>query len=197
MPPKKSATKRASRATGATSKGFIVFDTETSGLTLHPAAPLSKQPHIIEFGATMLSTVDGSIVDSIEILINPGIPITAEITGITGISPDMLVGQPTFAEAWPRIRDFFDRSGAALAHNEPFDAAMLGFELKRAGIKDWTRPKAMCTVGLYRPEFGYDPKLTQVYNLVMGRPLDQKHRAASDVAALVEIVQAAGIWRLA
>ena len=178
------------------SPGFLVFDTETTGLTLHPNAPIEKQPEIIEFGGSLLSCEDGQLIEQLTILIKPKGRITDEITKITGISEDDVRDAPSFAEAWPQIAAFIGRAKAALAHNEPFDYAMFEIELRRAQLKTiW--PQRFCTIGLYRAQFGFDPKLVNLYESVIGKPLDQKHRAQSDVDALVEIVQAGELWRLA
>lgn len=176
--------------------GFLVYDTETTGLVKHPNAPLSKQPRVIEFAASMLSVASGKVTESIDVLCNPDEPVTDEITKITGIANDQVKDQPKFIHRWPAIRAFIERSDAVLAHNEPFDHQMIDNELRRLGVKDFKWPPAFCTVSLYRDQFGFDPKLTVLYEKIMGKPLDQKHRAGSDVAALVEIVQKEKLWKI-
>lgn len=183
----------AKRKAKAAERGFTIYDTETTGLTLHPDAPLDKQPRIIEFGALMLSMTSGEVIDSISLLINPGCKLPPEIPGITGIKDEDLIGQPSFEKAWPKIRAFLDRSDIMLAHNEPFDHQLVEMELKRAAIKGFKWPPTFCSVGLYRDQWGFDPKLTQLYERVMGKSLDQKHRALSDVQALAEVVQKDGL----
>ena len=83
---------------------FLVFDTETTGLTLPSVSDLSKQPKIIEFGA--LITDGKEILKTYNQLINPGEQITAEIMKITGITNDDLKDKPRFGEVYSEIKDF-------------------------------------------------------------------------------------------
>jgi DNA polymerase-3 subunit epsilon len=175
---------------------IIVYDTETTGLTLHPDAPLNKQPRMIEFGAALLNA-RGEIEATESIIIDPREPLSPEITKITGLTDDDLRGQPTFPEALPRIRSIFARASTVMAHNLPFDKAILWGELARTEFRDFPWPEQeLCTVGLYREAWGRNPKLTELYASVKGQPLAQTHRALDDVLALVEVIQAEGLHEL-
>lgn len=175
---------------------LIIYDTETTGLVKHPDAPLAKQPRMIEFGAAALSVKTGKVTRTLSVLIDPGEPVSLEISKITGITNDQLKGQPQFDEAWEKtILPFLTKADILLAHNEPFDHAIVEYELQRAS-KKYAWPPAFCTIGLYRSEWGRDMKLTELYATVMGKELDQKHRALSDVQALVEIAQHDSLWRV-
>jgi DNA polymerase III epsilon subunit-like protein len=175
----------------------IIFDTETTGLTLHPDAKIELQPRMIEFGAVLMSLADGSIVEEANILINPGNPLPAEIVKITGITDDDLRDAPTFEAVLPQLRRLFGEAAAVVAHNLPFDRAILRGELLRAKIDVFPWPtRETCTVGLYRSEWGRNPRLIELYEAVMGRPLAQTHRALDDVKAMVEIIQKEELWRM-
>lgn len=175
---------------------IIVFDTETTGLTLHQHAALAKQPRIIEFGAIILQA--GEVVEELSLLMNPEEPLTQEITEITGLKDADLVGQPLFKDHLAALRAAFDSCGHVMAHNLPFDKSLMMHELQRAAITDFPWPaKETCTVGLYREQWGRNPKLLELYADVMGRPLAQTHRALDDVKALVEIIQEEELWVLA
>ena len=167
----------------------IVFDTETTGLLLPSTAPLDKQPFIIELGAT---SIDGrGRKASFQQLINPGFPLPAEIIKITGITDADLKGAPSFAAALPAFRKFFDKATHLIAHNAPFDVGMLTNDLRRVGVEDFPwPPNIVCTVQEYFPMFGRRPKLIELYQKILGKPLPQTHRALDDVAALVEIIEA-------
>lgn len=172
---------------------LIIYDTETTGLIKHPSAPIEKQPRVIEFGAAALSMENGKVLKKFKQLIHPGRDIDDEITGITGITNEELKGAPPFAKAWPAIQKFIKPATVMLAHNEPFDHVVIDYELKRAGFKfEW--PEVFCTIGLYREQWGRDMKLPELYQSVVGKELDQKHRALSDVEALIDIVQKAKLW---
>lgn len=168
---------------------IIVFDTETTGLTLHPDAPVTKQPKVIEFGAVLLD-LRGKVIEECNILIDPREKLDPVITKITGITDADLEGAPTFEEALPSIRRIFSEARAVFAHNLPFDKAIIRGELARIHCLDFPWPQhEFCTVGLYKEQWGRNPKLLELYEKVVGVPLQQTHRALDDVLALVEIMQ--------
>lgn len=176
---------------------LLVFDTETTGLMLHPNAPLAKQPKIIEFGGIVL--LNGEVEEEVSFLIDPQETLTEEITKITGITDKDLAGQPTFRERADELAKLFGRCGAVCAHNFPFDEAMMVNELLRCGMAasfPWP-PRKMCTVGIYKEQWGRNPRLQELYADIMGKPLAQTHRALDDVKALVEIIQEEELWQLA
>jgi DNA polymerase III subunit alpha, Gram-positive type len=173
----------------------LVFDTETTGLTLHPDAPLSKQPKIIELGAALLDR-NGQVVDTFSQLIHPGEDVTEEITKITGITNADLKDAPTFAQVVPQVQAFFARGSAVFAHNLPFDRAMIRNECARHGVTVPWPQQEFCTVGIMKEQWGRNPKLTELYEFATGRPLPQTHRALDDVLALVEAIVALDLHTL-
>jgi DNA polymerase III epsilon subunit-like protein len=176
---------------------IVVFDTETTGLTLHPDAPLAKQPKIIELGAALVDR-RGQVVETLSQLVHPGEEVSAEITKITGITNADLVGAPRFGACLPQLRHIFGQARAVFAHNLPFDKALLHYDLARCGAVEFPWPAAQfCTVGLHRGAWGRNPKLIELYEHTLGRPLPQTHRALDDVLALVEVVVALGLHELA
>ena len=178
---------------------MLVWDTETTGLTLHPSAAPHKQPRLIEFGGVLLSRETGETVEEFSWLIHPEELVSAEITKITGITNENLVGKPHFHEQLPQLRAVFRRAGAMVCHNTPFDRAVVASELVRMAVKDFPWPpenKHFCTMAMYTPEWGRNPKLKEVYLSVMGRPLEQTHRGLDDAKAMVEIIQKEKLWEI-
>lgn len=176
-------------------KPILIFDTETTGLLPHPDADISKFPRIIEFGAVLMSGEDGSVLEEASILVNPGVPLEPTITKITGLTDEDLADQPPLTEVLPQIRRLFNEAGSVVAHNLPFDKGVLRGEMRRLAIAEWPWPKKeVCTVGLYKEIWGRNPKLLELYEYVLGKPLAQTHRALEDVQAMVEIIQAEGVW---
>jgi DNA polymerase III epsilon subunit-like protein len=176
---------------------ILVFDTETTGLTLHPDAPLNKQPKIIELGAALVDR-SGNVVETLSQLVHPGEAVTDEITKITGITNADLVGAPTFQQCLPQLRHIFGQAFAVFAHNLPFDRAMIRNDLARVDCFDFPWPEQeYCTVGLHKDQWGRNPKLIELYAATMGKPLAQTHRALDDVAALVEIIVALDLHTIA
>ena len=175
---------------------ILVYDFETTGLTLHPDAPLDKQPRALEFGGALLDA-KGRVVEEHSFLINPEQDFDHAITRITGLTYADVAGAATFQMVLPRLRTLFSKATVMVAHNLPFDKAILMHELGRLGATDFPWPAAgICTVGLYHEVFGARPKLTALYARVMGKPLEQTHRAMDDVHALVEIIQKDKLWKL-
>ncbi len=169
---------------------IAVFDTETTGLTLHPHAALDKQPRIIELGIALVRADSCEVVDTYNQLVQPGEEITDEITKITGITNAQLVGQPTFFHVRAELAEKFSRAQHVVAHNLPFDKAMLMNDWERSGGGPFPWPaKEHCTVALYREMWGRNPRLIELYQFAMGKPLEQTHRALDDVLALVEIMK--------
>jgi len=173
---------------------IIVYDTETTGLTLHPHAETMKQPKMIEFGAILMDR-NGVVIEEANILINPGEPISDVITKITGITDADVADAPKFIDALPQIRRIFEQATTVMAHNLPFDKAILRGELARIDCLDFPWPeRELCTVGLYKDGWGRNPRLIELYESILGKPLAQSHRALDDVKALVEIIQAEELW---
>lgn len=176
---------------------ILVYDTETTGLTLHPQAEIRKQPRMIEFGAALLNPRTGVLEDTWNVLINPGEPLSPEITKITGLTDADLKDASSFSGVLPAMRMMFEKATCVVAHNLPFDRAILRGELARLDVFDFPWPKQeICTVGLYKDDWGRNPKMTELYAAVLGKPLEQTHRALDDVLALVEIFQKESLWQL-
>lgn len=164
------------------------FDTETTGLALHPDTKINLQPYATDIAVVLLDQ-DGTILETFETLVNPGIPLTAEITKITGLTDADLAGQPRFYEIVDQFQAIMRKADIVCAHNLPFDEAIIGFQLERCGKKDFVWPRhRLCTAQLYAEIWGRRPRLINLYEKVFGVPLDQKHRAMSDTQALASIV---------
>lgn len=184
----------------------LIFDTETTGIPLHPTARDDVQPRMIEWGG-MLVNSDGEILEKWETLINPGVVIpdgtkrgklldAAGINKLTGINVDELWIQPGFREAAATIACFFHDADRVIAHNLPFDLTMMEMEIDRAGIAAWPMPKdQVCTVQEHIPEFGYRVREKDLYEYYTGQPLAQTHRALDDVHALLEICKRSGVLK--
>jgi DNA polymerase III subunit epsilon len=97
---------------------YVVVDLETTGLR-------PGQSGICEIGAVRLRgfEVDGEF----ETLVNPGLPIAAGASAVTGLRNEHLRGAPRPAEA---VRSFLAFAGDAVlvAHNARFDLAFLDRE---------------------------------------------------------------------
>lgn len=174
---------------------FAVFDTETTGLTVHHQGEIEKQPRVIEFAGIITDGVD--ILHELEFICDPGIAIDEIITKITGLTNEDLKGRPKFEDFIPRMDDYFGRANIAVAHNLSFDESLLEYDLKRVGLKldAISFPKyKCCTVEQTIPLFGRRMKLEQLYNMFIGH-YEQKHRAMDDILLTHEICKHLGIYK--
>ncbi|QDH49631.1 DNA polymerase III subunit epsilon [Pantoea phage Kyle] len=173
---------------------FTVFDTETTGLTVHHQAPLGLQPRPIEFAGII---TDGKeIIDTLELIINPEIIIEEIITKLTGLTNEDLEVNKTFAEQHEQIADFISRGQAIIAHNMSFDKNIIDYAARRIGLTldDMKFPKIqICTVEQFYPQFGRRMKLQELYELFIGK-YTQKHRALDDIMMLHKICQTQGVY---
>lgn len=162
------------------------MDWETTGLVLHPDTKIEKQPHGIEFAAVLFDDT-GAILEEYEAIVDPGVEIEDEITKITGLTNEDLRGKPHVSTIVPHIARLFAKADVLIAHNLPFDIAILELELRRIqGGVVWPKHN-LCTAQSWQEQWGKRPKLLELYEYVTGTPLAQTHRALDDVRALVEI----------
>lgn len=170
---------------------MIIWDTETTGLVQPEGAGLDKQPRIIEFAAVILNDKTYKQEMEMSILIDPLMPLSAEITKITGLTDKDLRGAPSFIEALPEIEGAFLGQRRMIAHNLQFDLSMLKNELKLIG-REFAfpyPPEQVCSVQETEHLLGKRLRLVELYKMTIGGEYAQTHRALDDVKALAEIVR--------
>src|SRR5574341_197309 len=94
---------------------FVALDLETTGLD-------ARRDRIIEIGAVKFE--NGKLLGEWHTLINPGSPIPAYITRLTGISDHDVADAPAFAAVVPRFREFIGNA-PIVGHNVRFDLSFL------------------------------------------------------------------------
>ncbi|MDH5602744.1 MAG: exonuclease domain-containing protein [Cyclobacteriaceae bacterium] len=155
---------------------YAIVDIETTG-------GYASHNRITEV-AIILST-GREVTKRYETLINPGVPVPPYITGLTGITNQMLQGAPRFEEVAERIMDYLDGT-IFVAHNVHFDYSFLKKEFSMVGLP--FHLKKLCTVRLSRKLV---PGLTSygLGNLAksLGVSIHDRHRAAGDADATVQI----------
>lgn len=170
----------------------LIVDWETTGLPKPSTAELKDQPKGIELGLIRLE--NGVVVAEHNWMINPGEPITAEITKITGIKNEDLADKPAFKDIYDDVAKVFEGAEYFIAHNAPFDKRILMFELQRLEKVDVfpMPPNTVCSIAEYRHLYGRNMKLIELYERFVGEKLAQTHRALEDCQALLKTLQAAG-----
>ncbi|MBZ0298842.1 MAG: DEAD/DEAH box helicase [Anaerolineae bacterium] len=147
---------------------LVAIDLETTGLD-----PLHDS--IIEIGAVRFK--DGQVVDELSQLIDPGFPIPATITHITGITTEHITGQPSIDRVLPVVKQFVG-DAPVIGHTINFDAA---FMAQQGALK--TNP----LIDTYDLAAVLLPR-TPRYNLTsltaeVGISLENAHRALDDARA--------------
>lgn len=164
----------------------VLFDTETTGLLKPSANSVDEQPEIIELYACMINQ-DFEPLGEFNSLFKPKLPITEEITKITGLTNDDVKDAPSFAEKVDDLAKFFTGADELIAHNLPFDRSMLANELIRCDRLiqfPWPRIHT-CTVELSMEIEQRRLNLATLHTYATGKPHEGAHRAKEDVYALV------------
>ncbi len=156
---------------------FTVVDLETTGATPGFAK-------ITEIGAVRVE--GGREVDSFSTLVDPGVPIPAMITGITGIDDATVAGAPPIEVALPRFVDFAAHS-VLVAHNAPFDLGFLDYELTRLRRQTFPRP-ALDTLRLARKLCPQQRCSLSALSYRFDTRVKPVHRALQDAQATAELL---------
>jgi DNA polymerase III epsilon subunit family exonuclease len=167
----------------------IIFDLETTGLTLPSVAEPKKQPRILEIGAIRCGTERYNVLGIFSHLVNPEIPVDEKITKITGIKNEDILNKPTLIEIIPQFQEFLVGADLMLAHNAQFDVSVLRYELKRIERENFHIPPLIDTSQEYASRIGFLPHLVTLYEFILGEPLKQAHRALDDCQALLDVLK--------
>ncbi len=150
---------------------YTVLDFETTGLSPNAG------DRVCEIGAVKLR--GGAVIETLGTLIDPERPITAGAYAVNGISPQMLVGAPTFAELAERVARLIGDS-IIVAYNAPFDMSFLLSEFKLLGMTEPRNPvvDALSLARQLLPGLGKYPQ--ENVARVIGVPFPVSHRALED-----------------
>lgn len=129
---------------------------------------------------------DGTqITDHYKTLINPGRKIPHFITGLTGITYEMVKEAPSFADVADEVHSWL-KDRVFVAHNAHFDYSFLKKEFEDHGI-NWSTKK-LCTVRLSRKIIpGLDSYGLGRLAESLGIKILDRHRAGGDALATAKI----------
>ena len=174
----------------------LFFDVETTGQALHkePATD-PRQPRIVQLAAVL---TDDALVErcSVSLLVNPFIPIPAEVTEIHGISDEDVknYGVSNLA-AMTVLVSMMKRARLVVAHNLDFDILVARSGMWRAYCTDLPVVEQFCTMKAmvthcklpgYRGDFKW-PKLQEAHVHCFGMEFAGDHDALNDVRACIRI----------
>ncbi|CAA0078245.1 Putative bifunctional exonuclease/endonuclease protein [Zhongshania aliphaticivorans] len=151
---------------------FALVDLETTG-------GQASHDQIMEIAVRL---VGEGVNDHWESLLDPMCGVPRFIQGLTGITPAMLKGKPTFTDVQNTLWALLD-DAVLVAHNARFDAGFLRANFARQGRQ--YSPRVLCTLKLARtlypewPKHGLEAICEQI-----GFHSEVHHRAMADVDAM-------------
>jgi len=161
-------------------KPLVILDLETTGTWV-------EKDRIIEIG--MIRCLPDGKQEIYERRINPGMPIPAQVTDITGIKDEDVKEAPYFREVASEIIDFLKGVDIAGFNVERFDLPLLVRELKEAGHGfDWNNRKIYDAQKIYHIHEKRD--LTAAYKFYCNEDLKDAHSALADSKATLDVLAA-------
>ncbi|MBW1792160.1 MAG: GIY-YIG nuclease family protein, partial [Deltaproteobacteria bacterium] len=157
---------------------FAILDIETTG-----GSP--KTEKITEIA---IFFHDGEkVVDEWSTLLNPEKPIPYFITGLTGITNEMVADAPRFYEVAKKLVERTENC-TIVGHNVSFDYSFIKSEFKGLGF-EYDR-KTLCTIKLSRKIFpGHKSYSLGKICKELGIEIQDRHRAAGDALATVKLFE--------
>ena len=155
---------------------YVVFDIETTGFS-------AENDQIIEIGAVKVKR--GLIGERFSAFVNPHTPIPFEIEKLTGITDDMVMGQPDIMEVLPKFLEFC-QGAVMVAHNAGFDMSFIRKSCERQGLPcSFTIVDTVSLARILLPNLNRY-KLDTVAK-ALNVSLDNHHRAVDDAGCTAEI----------
>jgi len=161
-------------------KHICFFDLETTGINI-------TSDRIVEI-AVLKVFPDGKE-DRKTWLINPGMPIPAEVTAIHGISDADVADKPTFKELANEINSMVKDSDLAGFNSNRFDIPLLAEEMLRAGIDFDMKGRVAVDVQTIFHKME-QRTLAAAYKFYCDKNLEDAHSAAADAEATYEVLKA-------
>lgn len=163
---------------------FAAFDTETTGL-------IAGVDRVVEVAAVVFR--GDEVIAEHQQLVDPLVPIPAQVQAINNISNEMVRGQPTIEQALPGLLSILGQ-GVPVAHNAVFDVGFLVPAIRRTGAEPPAGP-ILDTRGLARAAFpgrqSYSlERLCRELGIEASRPGGAAHRALADAYACMALFRA-------
>ncbi len=157
----------------------VVFDTETTGLNVN-------KDRMISLGAVKLRGPRLIHAETLDLLVDPGIPIPAQSQAVHGISDAMVAGQAPFEMVEAHWRHFAE-GHLLMGYNVPFDLAILRREYTLAQLP----PPTVQSLDLFQLVAGLDPDM-EAYSLdrladYWGVEIRGRHTALGDALVTAEL----------
>lgn len=161
-------------------KSICFFDLETTGINI-------SQDRIVEISILKVSP-DGTE-ESYTKLVNPTIPIPAEVTKVHGISDADVADAPTFKEIAKEVSKMIKDCDLGGYNSNRFDIPLLAEEMLRADVDfDMKNRVAVDVQTIYHKM--EQRTLGAAYKFYCDKNLDDAHSAEADTKATYEVLKA-------
>ncbi len=156
---------------------FVVFDLEATEAKFPPG-------RIMEIGAYKIE--NGKLTDEFKTLVNPETPIAPFVTGLTGISQEMVEKSPKFSDIVLDLLKFID-DAILVAHNARFDFRLLNYEIGLVYKEYELANQHLCTDRLSRKLLQLENYRLQTIANYYSIKIENPHRASDDALATAMI----------
>ena len=133
----------------------------------------------------MLQVCGSEVVAHVAALIDPRRSLTSDAMRVNGITPEMVAGQPTFAEVLPQVQELLE-GAVVVGHNVRFDLNFLRAEYAIAN-HPFPTVTALDTLPIARRRYDFPANSLVQIAECLGIRGDQFHRAMSDVLVTYEV----------
>lgn len=156
-------------------RDLVVFDLETTGTN-------TQVDRIVQFGA-----VRAPGMQSLDLLINPGVSIVAEVSAVHGITDEMVADAPGFDAVADEIVEFMAGADFGGYNVLGFDLPLLQVELERCGcVLDLDGVQIVDGLQIYRH---YEPlTLARALRFYCGCEHQDAHTALADARATLAVI---------
>lgn len=168
---------------------IALLDVETTGRD-------ASVDRVVEVGIVVGR--NGEVIARYNWLINPGIPIPAEVTAVHGITDEMVKDKPRFEEVAHEISAAL-KACVPAAYNALFDKAFMQGEFARAktdgtGIPAMQRETEWVDPLVWAREVQHEEKSRALGDVAarLGVALENAHRASDDAEAALRVLYALG-----
>ena len=158
---------------------IVFFDLETTGMNI-------ASDRIVEISYLKIFPDQREEVKTY--LVNPGMPIPAEITAIHGISDDDVKDAPVFREIAQTLVNTFEGCDFAGYNSNKFDLPLLAEEFIRANVDFDLKKRKFIDVMVifYKKE---QRTLSAAYKFYCEKEMTEAHSAEADTRATYEVLQ--------
>lgn len=159
-------------------RDLCFFDLEATGLNV-------IRDRIIQI-AVIKYPKNGGEPEELEMLINPGIPISEEAMQVHGIKPKDVANKPTFDKVAQKIFDFIGNADLSGYNISRFDVPLLMEEFERAGLHFDIENRKL--VDVQRIFYKMEPRnLRAAVRFYCGKEMEDAHDALADVKATIDV----------